>query len=241
MHAKEIPHSDIFHDTTSIASEYGTWLDQALNNGILPDPDILTLNYTTVSNFRNDHTLDGNVYILHDGHVAIMSGNKHRQGKGSDVTELIALQFLKTPGLILNPLALSDIRTPDRTIHPLVTSELLVLPQHTAHELFLYDSQFRYLAYNSVLQSLSSLQEQIALRSQDKFSLSRLLAGFLLYNHIDNLVAITHQDLASLLGTDRPSVSRLISKMYDEGLLERNGRYGELKIQDPEGLAAWII
>lgn len=67
-----------------------------------------------------------------------------------------------------------------------------------------------------------------------QFTLRQKIANYLIYNEKDGRVKLgmTREEWADFLSTTRPSLSRELSKMDDEGLIEVKGRI--IKIKDKE-------
>lgn len=67
-----------------------------------------------------------------------------------------------------------------------------------------------------------------------QFTLRQKIANYLIYNEKDNLVNLnmTREELADFLSTTRPSLSRELSKMNDEGIIEVKRK--KIKILDKD-------
>lgn len=67
-----------------------------------------------------------------------------------------------------------------------------------------------------------------------QFTLRQKIANYLIYSEENNLVNLnmTREELADFLSTTRPSLSRELSKMKDEGIIDVDGK--KIKILDKE-------
>jgi len=67
-----------------------------------------------------------------------------------------------------------------------------------------------------------------------QFTLRQKIANYLIYNEENNLITLkmTREELADFLSTTRPSLSRELSKMKEEGIIDVEGK--EIKILDKE-------
>lgn len=67
-----------------------------------------------------------------------------------------------------------------------------------------------------------------------QFTLRQKIANYLIYNEENNLITLkmTREELADFLSTTRPSLSRELSKMKEEGIIDVEGK--EIKILDKD-------
>lgn len=187
------------------------------------------LDYTIHNNHKNDFILDSNIYILHNGHVAVLGINAHRGPNVADCPGTVGLQFVRSRGHVINSLALVEQEPIDNHVRPLCNSELLVIAHADASQLFDTSATFRKLVCLSALQSLSSLEDHIGKLSQNK--LKDHLVEYLVYNQEGGSLHATQYDLAGLLGTDRPSITRILSQLVSEKIVEIKGK-GYIEILD---------
>ena len=82
------------------------------------------------------------------------------------------------------------------------------------------------------LSNVMTIVEEVAFRRMDE----RLASFLLTRSRVQNPMRITHQEIASELGSSREVVSRLLEDFSKRGFL-RVGR-GEIEILDEEGLHA---
>ena len=208
---------------------YESLLTELHQNHILERLEIVELDYTIHSNHKNDFILDSNIYILHNGHVAVLGINTHRGPNLVDCPGTVGLQFVRSSGHVINPLALVEQEPIDNHVRPLCNSELLAIARPDASQLFDTSATFRKLVCQSALQSLSSLEAHIGKRSQAH--LKDLLVEYLVYNQENGSLHATQYDLAALLGTDRPNITRVLSHLVSEKIVEIKGK-GYIEILD---------
>ena len=113
--------------------------------------------------------------------------------------------------------------------------EAIVIPKSVFDDLLAQSAQFRrfiFASYGERLHGLIALVQEVSLRQVD-----RRLARFLAEKGADGPVEMTHQDIASELGTAREVVSRLLKHFEQQGLLRLERR--RIVIADAARLGAF--
>jgi CRP/FNR family transcriptional regulator len=114
-------------------------------------------------------------------------------------------------------------------------AEAVMIPADTfRHWVVRYDP-WREFVFDLLSQRLSTVMaivEEIAFRRMDARVAALLLDRF----RMQDPIRITHQEIASELGSSREVISRLIEDFTERGLI-RSGR-GEIEVLDREGLAS---
>jgi len=111
--------------------------------------------------------------------------------------------------------------------------EALAVPKTAFEELLARSSAFRQFVFGSFgnrLRDLIALVQEVSQRQVD-----RRLARFLIEHGAAGSLAITHQDIATELGTAREVVSRLLKQFEAEGLVRLERR--QIEIADRDKLA----
>jgi CRP/FNR family transcriptional regulator len=114
-------------------------------------------------------------------------------------------------------------------------AEAVMIPADIFRSWVVRHDLWREFVFDLLSQRLSTVMaivDEIAFRRMDARIASLLLARI----HAPNPIQITHQQIASELGSSREFVSRLLDDFSDRGLI-RSGR-GEIEILDRQGLEA---
>ena len=114
-------------------------------------------------------------------------------------------------------------------------AEGVMIPADTFRDWVVRYDVWREFVFDLLSQRLSTVMaivDEIAFRRMD------VRIASLLLNHVQtqNLIRITHQEIASELGSSREVISRLLEDFSERGLI-RSGR-GEIEILDKEGLGS---
>jgi CRP/FNR family transcriptional regulator, anaerobic regulatory protein len=112
-------------------------------------------------------------------------------------------------------------------------AEAVMIPAQTFREWVRRYDLWRDFVFELLSQRLSSvimIVDEIAFRRMDV----RIAALLLNRSQIQNPIHMTHQEIASELGSSREVISRLLEDFSEQGIL-RSGR-GELEILDPNAL-----
>ncbi len=108
----------------------------------------------------------------------------------------------------------------------------LAIPAVTFHQGLAESAAFRQFIFDAYGQRLA---EVIALVQEISFGqLNRRLARYLLQHAKNNALAITHQGLATELGSAREVISRQLKDFEQRGWIEQ--QRGQIKLRDPAGL-----
>ena len=114
-------------------------------------------------------------------------------------------------------------------------AEAVMIPADTFREWVVRYDLWREFVFDLLSQRLSTVMavvDEIAFRRMDARIASLLLARA----EMQNPLRITHQEIASELGSSREVISRLLEDFSERGLI-RSGR-GEIEILEYEGLAS---
>ncbi len=226
---------EIFAGDPYISHVYYQFLHTLEQQNVLSKLEIVSLDYTTYSNYLNDIPIGDELYILHNGHIALLRGNKSRESVHADMPETLALQYISTPGVIVNPLILLGDSRKDR-IRPLAETELLSIPPSIILELAAKDHNFAKMILYSSSRAVSSLEQQLLVRNASHKYLYTMLASYLLYHQSDDLITITQIELAGLFGTDRPTMGRIVRELAEKNIIEIGLKGRTIKIQDRKTL-----
>lgn len=108
----------------------------------------------------------------------------------------------------------------------------LAIPADTFHRGLAESEKFRQFVFDAYAQRLADI---IALVEEISFGqINRRLARYLLQHVSDNVVGITHQALATELGSAREVISRQLKDFEQRGLIEQ--QRGQIRLRNPEGL-----
>ena len=108
-----------------------------------------------------------------------------------------------------------------------------MIPADTFREWVVRYDLWREFVFDLLSQRLSTVMavvDEIAFRRMD----ARIASLLLSHRETQNPIRITHQEIASELGSSREVISRLLEDFSERGLI-RSGR-GEIEILDPEEL-----
>ena len=235
MNKVEITTQEIFAGDPYISDVYSQFLYTLDQQNVLSQLEIVSLDYTTKSNYQNDMPIGDELYILHNGHIALLRSNKSRESVHPDMPETIALQYINTPGVIVNPLILLGEHRNDR-IRPLADTELLSIPLSITCELAKHDPNFAKMILYSSSRAVSSLEQQMLVRSANRNYLYTMLASYFLCHQVDDLIPITQIELAGLFGTDRPTMGRIVRELAEKNIIEIGLKGRTIKIQDSKTL-----
>jgi CRP/FNR family transcriptional regulator len=114
-------------------------------------------------------------------------------------------------------------------------AEAVMIPADTFHDWVVrYDlwREFVFDLFSERLSTVMAIVEEIAFRRMD----ARIAALLLARVQAGNPIRITHQEIASELGSSREVISRLLEDFSERGLI-RSGR-GEIEVLDEESLAS---
>ena len=112
-------------------------------------------------------------------------------------------------------------------------AEAVMIPADTFRDWVVRYDLWREFVFDLLSQRLSTVMavvDEIAFRRMDARVASLLLA----HVEIQNPIRITHQEIASELGSSREVISRLLEDFSERGLI-RSGR-GEIEVLDLDGL-----
>ena len=112
-------------------------------------------------------------------------------------------------------------------------AEAVMIPADTFREWVVRYDLWREFVFDLLSQRLSTVMavvDEIAFRRMD----ARIASLLLSHRETQNPIRITHQEIASELGSSREVISRLLEDFSERGLI-RSGR-GEIEILDPEEL-----
>ena len=108
----------------------------------------------------------------------------------------------------------------------------LAIPAETFHQGLAESGEFRQFVFDAYAQRLA---EVIALVEEISFDqINRRLARYLLQHASGNELVITHQDLATELGSAREVVSRQLKNFEQRGWIEQ--QRDKIKLCNPDGL-----
>lgn len=108
----------------------------------------------------------------------------------------------------------------------------LAIPADIFHQGLAESAEFRQFVFDAYGQRLA---EVIALVEEISFGqINRRLARYLLQHASENTLAITHQALATELGSVREVISRQLKDFEQRGWIKQ--QRGQIKLRDPEGL-----
>jgi len=119
-------------------------------------------------------------------------------------------------------------------------TKVVFVSKEIAQEIFLSNPNLMYVIMSAMAKKIRYMQIQV---EDAAFRLPQKLARLLLsYNEYlespckehDGRVIVTHDELASFLGTTRPKITKHLNALYKQGLIEK-GR-GYIRIKDYEGL-----
>ncbi len=234
--------SEILGEPSEITLLYDQFINKLRACGGLSQLGRQELHHQKENRHKNIFPLGKDIYILQKGNVALLRQNRNRHQGSTDMPEKIAIHSIQTPGQIINPIAriedFSEIACQDDLL-PTYTTTLLTIPRDIGLKLFIEDESFRSLAFCSMEQSINSLGQQLELRLHRDY-LQKLLAGFLLTNQTNGHVFATQVELASLFGTDRPTISRIIRELRANGALANGQGKGIISITDMHYLESLI-
>lgn len=108
-----------------------------------------------------------------------------------------------------------------------------LLPRSQFNELLDSDSEFRHFVFDSFSQRLTALMMQMEQVTLD--SVDQRLARFLLQQAQNNRLRITHQDIATNIGSAREVVSRRLKELEKRGVVDLHR--GQIVLLRPESLA----
>ena len=108
-----------------------------------------------------------------------------------------------------------------------------LLPRSQFNELLDSDSEFRHFVFDSFSQRLTTLMTQMEQVTLD--SVDQRLARFLLQQAQNNRLQITHQDIATNIGSAREVVSRRLKELEKRGVVDLHR--GQIVLLQPESLA----
>lgn len=114
-------------------------------------------------------------------------------------------------------------------------AEAVMIPAGTFRDWVVRYDPWREFVFDLLSQRLSSVMaivEEIAFRRMD----ARVAALLLARAQLQNPLRITHQEIASELGSSREVISRLLEDFSERGLI--HSRRGEIEILDQEGLVS---
>jgi CRP/FNR family transcriptional regulator len=112
-------------------------------------------------------------------------------------------------------------------------AEAVMIPADTFRDWVVRYDLWREFVFDLLSQRLSTVMaivEEIAFRRMD----ARIAALLLARVQAENPIRITHQEIASELGSSREVISRLLEDFSERGLV-RSGR-GEIEVLDEESL-----
>ena len=108
----------------------------------------------------------------------------------------------------------------------------LAIPAETFHQGLAESEEFRRFVFDAYGQRLT---EVIALVEEISFGqINQRLARYLLQHANENVLVITHQGLATELGSAREVISRQLKDFEQRGWIEQ--QRGQIKLRDPTGL-----
>jgi CRP/FNR family transcriptional regulator len=108
----------------------------------------------------------------------------------------------------------------------------LAIPADTFHQGLAESEAFRQFVFDAYAQRLA---EVICLVQEISFGqLNRRLARYLLQHASEDVVVITHQGLATELGSAREVISRQLKDFEQRGWIEQ--QRGQIRLSHPEGL-----
>jgi CRP/FNR family transcriptional regulator len=108
----------------------------------------------------------------------------------------------------------------------------LAIPADTFHQGLAESEAFRQFVFDAYAQRLA---EVISLVQEISFGqLNRRLARYLLQHASEDVVVITHQGLATELGSAREVISRQLKDFEQRGWIEQ--QRGQIRLSHPEGL-----
>ena len=114
-------------------------------------------------------------------------------------------------------------------------AEAVMIPADTFRDWVVRYGPWREFVFDLLSQRLSTVMEivdEVAFRRMD----ARVAAVLLNRVRVQNPIRITHQEIASELGSSREVISRLLEDFSERGFIR--SRRGEMELLDREGLAA---
>ena len=114
-------------------------------------------------------------------------------------------------------------------------AEAVMIPADTFRDWVVRYGPWREFVFDLLSQRLSTVMEiveEVAFRRMD----ARVAALLLDRVRVQNPIRITHQEIASELGSSREVISRLLEDFSERGFIR--SRRGEMELLDREGLAA---
>lgn len=124
------------------------------------------------------------------------------------------------------------------------SAEVIHIPSEKAKEVLLTYPELNLLLLGIMTQKMRSIMFQA---ESVHLSISKRLARMLLnfkksgvytHNESEKYLTITHEILASFLGTTRPRITEYLNNLAEEGLI-KTGR-GKIIIIDPQGLQEYV-
>lgn len=110
----------------------------------------------------------------------------------------------------------------------------LAIPAEIFHQGLAESAEFRQFVFDAYGQRLAEI---IALVEEISFGqINQRLARYLLQHASENTLMITHQSLATELGSAREVISRQLKDFEQRGWIEQ--QRGQIKLRDPAGLQA---
>ncbi len=165
--------------------------------------------------------------------------------KGRVKVCLISTSGLKTilrihlPGSLVGMSALASSPFRDGTATPLEPVTVVELTNAEMQKVMLEDSALALRVTRMLLDRLADLHSRLA--DLQATSVEQRLARVLLAlgrndpnDATEATIALTHEDLSSLVGARRPTVTTALTRFVDAGLIEKNGR--NILIKDAERL-----
>lgn len=101
-------------------------------------------------------------------------------------------------------------------------SELIIFPKKSFLNILQYSPVFLENYLNMVCNKAQFLSQKVWFNFNNK-TLEQKIASYIIEETTDDLctLSITHAELAQVLGSERPSVSRVFKKLYDKNIIEK--------------------
>ena len=168
-----------------------------------------------------------------DGIALLLSGVVRVYKIGETGREITLYRFglgqscILSANAILNQITFPAIATVEQE------AEAVIIPSDTFRDWVRRYDLWRDFVFDLLSQRLSTLMtivDEVAFRRMD----TRLASFLLTRSRVQNPIRITHQEIASELGSSREVISRLLEDLSARGLV-RSAR-GEIEVLDADGL-----